>query len=191
MNGADYSVPDNESLALAAQNGDTRAMSELTARISPHIRSKAASFGLSAQDTQDLFQEGMLGFLGAVFSFKEDKGASFRTYAVVCASNSMISNLRVRSKRGNIPQDAFVPMDWDLPVEDGAPGPEERLIAGEQAESIISAINNELSDFERKVVLLFIGGGSYEEIAASLDSDTKAVDNAIQRVRKKLRSFTN
>ena len=180
----------DEQLVALARRGDDSAMAILIARITPAVQARAAvnSSG-SSVEFDDLTQEGMLGFLKAVYSFDEKGGASFRTYANACINNRIVSVLRRQSRGKDIPAPVLVYLDdteFELPASSDA-DPQEIISAEESAKQLDHKLNTKLSPLEKKVADLYLSGLSYGDISAKLGISSKAVDNAIQRMRKKLR----
>ncbi len=172
-------------LVSLAQSGDQAALNTLLVRYTAMVKSIAScSFGASLEP-DDLAQEGMLGLLAAVYSYAPEKAASFHTYASVCVSNRIVSAVRAGNRLKHSPLNSFV----SLQESDAAsqPDPEELLLADEKAEQLLLFLSEELSQLEYKVLRLHLSGDRYENIAEKLQISAKAVDNALQRVRKKLK----
>jgi len=179
----------DESLALSARSGDDGAMAALIARMASVVKAKAAGIRNAGIETDDLTQEGMIGLLSAVKSFDESKGVSFRTYASACISNRIIS--AVRKSVRLVPQSSE-PLYIDhvsADVSDMSADPERIVIGQDEADRLIRILDERLSELERKVLYSYLSGNSYRKIADGLSLRTKDVDNALQRVRKKLRTF--
>lgn len=181
----------DQQLATLVREGDPDAFLELTSRYMTLIRAKAAPFHGTMLEADDLCQEGLLGLLDAVRNYREDGGASFRTYAGVCITNRIIMAYRWAAGRKNFPLNNFVPLS-----EEGASGgvfageeanPEKMLVEEEDLLLLKRFISRGLSKMERQVLMLYLGGYSYKEIADSLCITSKAADNALQRVRRKLK----
>lgn len=184
----------DEALVALAKGGHDDAMALLIARMAPMARARAATYPNALLDFEDLAQEGMLGLLSAVYNYDPANGASFRTFANVCIINRIQSGLRAVTRKKDLPLHSYVPLDeQELPLGKhpaSTGNPEELLIAKEGAEEINVFIRNNLSEFEQNVFELFVSGHSYEEIAQSLRVAAKSVDNALQRIRRKLRTMT-
>ena len=183
-NAADKSSDCLSALALSAQQGDEAALSRLAAEMMPIVLSLAAKYKSLLLDGDDLFQEGMLGLLAAVRTFSEDGGASFRTYASVCVNNRIVSALR--KSTGGAQAAQFVPFD-DRFLPDAVQSPEEQQLLREECEKLLHSVSTRLSPAEQTVLRLFLNGFSYKEIAEKTGTTPKSVDNALQRVRHKLR----
>ncbi len=141
-------------------------------------------------EKDDLIQEGMIGLLAAIHSFNIEKGASFNTYASKCINNSIQSALRKFSRLKDIPQSNLVMLEEDYLEANAHLSAEDEYLANSSVNNLNSIIYEELSRFENEVLRLYIVGCSYSEIAKKLDKNTKAIDNAIQRIRKKLNGVT-
>ena len=180
-----HAMSDDE-LVLLAQNGDQAALNALLERYTATVHSVAScSFGASLE-TDDLAQEGMLGLLAAVYSYEPEKAASFYTYASVCISNRIRSAVRADTRLKHSPLNSSVPLDDASRIPGG--NPEDLVVASEQAEQILSFLAKELTPLEARVLRAVLVGKSYRAVAEELELTEKAVDNALQRIRKKLRS---
>ena len=170
---------DDELLKLAAT--DDEAYSELISRHLPSIRRLAAIYKTSPADRDDLVSEGILGLMNAINTYSPEKGASFGTYAGVCANNRIINALkkqqRIRGREGSFEE---IRAETTL-------NPEKIVLDREVLREVFSEIETNLSDLEREVFGLYLAGVSYEETAKLLGIDYKSVDNALARVRRKLR----
>ena len=184
-------VSSDSQLAELVRAGDSDAFLELTSRYMTLIRAKAAPFHSTMLEADDLCQEGLLGLLDAVRSYREDGGASFRTYAGTCIANRIIMAHRWAAGRKNFPLNNFVPLSEDgtsyraFAEEDA--DPERLLVDEENVRRLKQFISRDLSKMEHQVLMLYLGGYSYKEIADSLHVTSKAADNALQRVRRKLK----
>ncbi len=189
MSGFNNVKSGDENLVLLAQKGDNDAMSALISEFVPLVKSRAAAMAGNNLETDDLAQEGMLGFLNAVYSFMQGGEASFRTYAAVCISNRIISAVRSQLSRKNMPLNFSVSLsDDEYLAEDTEADPQNILLAQEETARLLNILNGQLSGFERAVIRQYLSGLSYEQTAKRLSVTTKAVDNALQRAKKKLKS---
>lgn len=181
---------DDVSLVALAKGGDNEALSELLNRYSDKVSGKAASYkSIVGLDCDDLYQEGMLGLLSAVYDFDVNRGASFETYASVVVNRKMLSALRSANSKKNFPLREYVPIEEKRDLRSHIPTPEESLLKNEELSSINDFIEGSLSKTEKKVLKLAFLGLSYGEIAEILDLNEKSVDNALQRVRTKFRNL--
>lgn len=177
----------DEQLTFLAVERDDDALAVLTERYMNVAKYIASGFSSDSETISDLVQEGMLGFLGAVYSYSEDGGASFNTYASRCMRNRIISVLRSASTKRHIPEDMIVSLDSQRNSGARELTPEESLLSDEGAEYITSVINSELTDREREIFMLYLAGASYCDIAKKTETTVKSVDSALQRARKKLK----
>ena len=170
---------DDELLKSAATDED--AYSELISRHLPSIRRLAAIYKTSPADRDDLISEGILGLMSAIKSYSPDKGASFATYAGVCANNRIINALkkqqRIQGREGSFEE---ITAETHL-------SPEKIVLDREALREVFSEIETNLSELEREFFWLYLEGASYNETAKLLGVDYKTVDNALARVRRKLR----
>lgn len=177
-------------LVAKAQQGDKAALSELVVLVSPLVHYQAKTFSECGIELDDLCQEGMLGVLSAINSFKTDGGAGFKTYVSKCVRNRLISVIR-RQANNSIPVCDIIPFDNDELVFDTACSVDERLVTKEECENVFGYINSQLSPKERETLRLFLSGLSYEKISLRTGSSPKSVDNALQRVRQKLKKYNS
>lgn len=189
---AEENMSDEELVSLV-QNGDEKAAAILFSRMMPTVKRRAADYGFhSGADIDDFVQEGLMGLLCAVNTYRADGEASFRTYANVCINNRIISAVKSSLRQKNLPLSNYAELEdeaCEIPaIHSGAQNPEEHIIAQEGEARIYSIINKRLSDFERRVFQLFLSGHSYDEIGELTNSTAKSADNALQRVRRKLRT---
>lgn len=186
--GSMAACPDAE-LALGAKDGDDDALTRLICRYAPLVRLRARAFARGMLDEDDLYQEGMIALLSAVRGFREDTG-SFKTFVAVCVNNKLRNAVVSHMREKNAPMRDYLSLseqeEGELPAQ-GADDPAQLVIAGEELAARRRKIETVLSPFERQVLTLYLNAFSYEEMARRLDSTTKAVDNALQRTRRKLR----
>ena len=179
-----------QSLAKARVAGAEEALAERYARV---VRMCARPYFLAGGDSEDLIQEGMLGLLSAIREYDETKGATFKTYAETCIHNRIRSAVRSANRMKNAPLNDGVSLEDVLSDESQSLGtnfytrsPEEQVLARETENEFISAYSRCLSKLEASILRLYLDGLSYEEMAAASGRDVKAVDNAVQRIRRKL-----
>lgn len=177
--------PSNEELVALAQKGSFDVVSVLLERFSTLVRARVSAFAGYGAEPDDLVQEGMLGLLSAIYTYKDFGAASFKTYASVCINNKIFSFLKKTSRQRRLP--ILDDVDLDDAIIDESPNPEDLVIAYEELAGLKAALISRLSQAEFSVITLFLAGYSYEEIAKRLGSTAKSVDNALQRVRRKLR----
>lgn len=184
----ELSMLTDQELAALYRSGDQAAFQKLSARYFFIIRYKASESYGSGMEPDDLFQEGLLGLLNAVESYNADGKASFRTYAGVCIRNKIISAVRSFQSERNKLNNEHCSFD-DVQNFPSAPEtePETAFVIREAFEGFQDYIRNELSEKEFEVLELYVEGKSYDEISQKLGISRKSCDNAMQRIRKKLR----
>lgn len=185
-----YSEHSEEKLVELYKNGDGAAFDELYARYKRIINAAARSYYLGGGDKDDLLQEGFLGLLKAADSYDGARG-SFKTYAYVCIRSKIISAVKSAKSYKNKPLIDYVSIygpstELQKLLSDD---PEDKLIDGENSAEFIQAINKKLSKLEIIVLKLYLEGLSYAEIGARVGRDGKSVDNAMQRVKKKIEAL--
>ncbi|MEM1486121.1 sigma-70 family RNA polymerase sigma factor [Oscillospiraceae bacterium PP1C4] len=184
----------DEELALFAKNGDDEALAILIQRYVPLVLMRARTYAKGDLDKDDLFQEGMIAFLKAVRNYRDDAAGSFKTFVSVCVNNKLISAVTTHMRDKNAPMRGYLSFsESDMSEEQFAASPaltdpELLVIQSEEADARNRRIETLLSLFERQVLRLYLSSYSYDEMSKQLGSSTKAVDNALQRVRRKLRN---
>ena len=185
----------DESLCQQAGKGNRYAEEVLVTRYTRLVRSCARPFFLIGGDSEDLIQEGMIGLMNAVREYNSEKAASFRTFAEICIRNRLYSVLRSATRDKHSPLNQSVSLD--TPFFDSnsyTPGtselaqrsPEDFLIDREHTHSLLSGVREKLSEFEAKILGYYLDGLSCREIAKIVGKPPKSVDNAVQRIRRKL-----
>lgn len=185
----------DETLCLLAAAGNRLAEDTLVARYNRLVRTCARPFFLAGGDSEDLTQEGMLGLIKAVREYDAGKEASFRTFAEVCIRNRLYSVLRASARDKQQPLNQSVSLD--NPYFDSNPltsgtnnlaqrNPEDFLIDREHTAALLSGVRKQLSEFEAKILGFYLDGLSCREIAKAVDKPPKSVDNAVQRIRRKV-----
>ena len=188
----------DEEIAVLAQQGDSLASEFLLNKYKNFVRSKARSYFLVGADHEDIVQEGMIGLFKAFRDFKPDKLSSFRTFAELCITRQIITAIKTATRQKHIPLNSYVSLNkpiydeesdrtlLDVITEGRATNPEELLIGQEDLSSIEGRIGEALSDLEWEVLTSYLDGKSYQEIAEDLGRHVKSIDNALQRVKRKL-----
>lgn len=166
--------------------GASEAEEELIRRYSNLVKKCCRPLFLAGGDSEDLIQEGMLGLLSAVRSFEKTGGASFSTYAERCIKNRLFNAVKKDGKGGNRILNDSVPIEDELFSQRGLRELEDLIIDREDTDDLLFKISSGLSRFEKQVTELYLEGLSYSEIAAKLSKPEKSIDNAVQRVRRKL-----
>ena len=195
--GPDSSNSPGLDLLESARSGNTDSLTELIHQFLPSIRRRAAAYRLDGLpiDREDLLQEGLLGLLKAIRTFDPGKSAAFPYYASVCIASKMNSLLSGSKSLKHRPLSQYASMD-DLELEQRAQtlenedDPSNIVIRQEEREYMDAQIKILLSHFEQDALKLYLSGHSYEEMAKSLHTTRKAVDNALQRIRRKLRAVS-
>lgn len=179
----------DEQLALMAADGDDESMALLIAKITPIAKAKAGKYDGPRLSADDLVQEGMLGFLDAVKSFRPEKGVPFKAYAEPCINNRIISAVRASLNNKNAALTNAVSIDDESSDIFSRSSDPAVIFADKHGSELLKRIiSDDLSKFERQVIELRLLDQSYAQIAALLNCSEKAVDNALQRIRKKIRS---
>lgn len=191
-------LTDEELAHLVQQENDPVAQELLLNRYKNFVRSRARSYFLIGADHEDIVQEGMIGLFKAIRDFRVDKLASFRAFAELCITRQIITAIKAATRQKHIPLNSYVSLNrpiydeesertlLDVISEGRAISPEEMLINREDYSSIEVGIRDSLSDLERQVLDLFLEGKTYQEIALLLDRHVKSIDNALQRIKRKL-----
>ena len=186
----------DEALCSLAASGDRIAEEALVMRYNRLVRVCARPYFLAGGDSEDLIQEGMVGLLNAIREYDPGKGSSFRTYAETCIRNRILSAIRAAARDKHTPLNHYV--SYETPLLDGntdsyplsasrqpQQNPEDMLISREERRERLGTLKGQLSGFEAQILDLYLRGLSYVEIASEVDRSPKAVDNAVQRVRRK------
>lgn len=181
-----------KNLAERIKQGNHDAFLKLSSYYENIIRKEADVNGVSEDEKNDLYQEGLIGLYRAALTYDDKSDNSFSTYANVCIKHSIISALRIYYGKKNYPIRSSLPLDSDSDIAEIQglgliTQPEMLIIEKESYEALVSKIDSELSKYERKVLKLFLQGLTYGEISEKLQTSPKSVDNAIQRIRGKLK----
>jgi RNA polymerase sporulation-specific sigma factor len=186
----DKNKSDDQILSYA-QSGDNAKLEFVIKNYRQVVELIANNYNNSPMEKDDLIQEGMIGLLAAIKSFDSSKGASFKTYASICIDNAMQSALRKYYRLKDIPvQNVVEYQEEEIPVNSGFSSAEDIFIAQESVSLLTKVLQQNLSDFENEVLRLHIIGCSYNEIAKRLSTTPKAVDNALQRARRKISNIS-
>jgi RNA polymerase sporulation-specific sigma factor len=189
-------------LVMRARNGDERALDALIRRYSGFVRLKASSYFLAGGDAEDLIQEGLIGLYKAVRDFRADKETSFRSFAELCVTRQIITAIKTATRFKHAPLNTYVSFshtpagqeqEGDCTLGDALPGPSVDdpsvcVISTEELQSLVFTLGTGLSKLEADALKLYLKGESYEEMAEHLGCDTKTIDNALQRVKRKVLS---
>ena len=193
----DYKALTDEQLVALAKAESGEASDELYERYKNIVRGRARPYFLMGADREDLLQEGMIGFFKAVRDYDSAKSTSFRPFAEMCIVRQIFTAIRNATRDKHIPLNNYESLykpayeESDKPLIDilsagSALNPEELFLRSEYSSLVEKALDEKLTELERRVLDLYLAGMSYSEIAAEVGRGTKAVDNALQRIRKKL-----
>ncbi|MBU5678145.1 RNA polymerase sporulation sigma factor SigH [Alkaliphilus sp. MSJ-5] len=195
-----YEIVD-EVMVEIAKDGDLEALEYLIKKYKNFVRAKARSYFLIGADREDIVQEGMIGLYKAIRDFKPDKLSSFRAFAELCITRQIITAIKTATRQKHIPLNSYVSLNKPIYDEESdrtlldvisgqkVTDPEELVICREELGHIEGKIGEILSDLEWKVLALYLEGRSYQEIACDLDRHVKSIDNALQRVKRKLEKY--
>jgi RNA polymerase sporulation-specific sigma factor len=186
-------------LVVRARNGDSAAMDALIRRYTGFVRLKASSYFLAGGESDDLNQEGLIGLYKAVRDFRADKETSFRSFAELCITRQIITAIKTATRFKHAPLNTYVSFsqtpagqdDGECTLGDALPGPGVDdpaicVISTEELQSLVFCLGTGLSPLESDALRLYLEGNSYEEMAEDLGCDTKTIDNALQRVKRKV-----
>ena len=199
---ADYNEMQDDELVELAQSGDETALETVLLRYKPLVHKKSQPYYLAGGDDDDIVQEGLIGLYKAVMDFDKTKFPLFKVFAGVCIERRIISAVKKASRKKHSPLNSYVSLSSSAFDEEngntvvkGVQGssqevnPEEIVLERERVSGLEGIISGALSEFERMVLLCHLNGKSYKETAVQLGRDAKAVDNAMQRIKKKLENL--
>ncbi|MDQ0856762.1 RNA polymerase sporulation sigma factor SigH [Metabacillus idriensis] len=191
----------DEQVVELVHNGDSDALDYLITKYRNFVRAKARSYFLIGADREDIIQEGMIGLYKAIRDFREDKLTSFKAFAELCITRQIITAIKTATRQKHIPLNSYVSLDKPIYDEESdrtlmdvisgtkVMDPEELIINQEEFDDIELKMGELLSDLERKVLVLYLDGRSYQEISEELNRHVKSIDNALQRVKRKLERY--
>ncbi|WP_078412500.1 RNA polymerase sporulation sigma factor SigH [Priestia abyssalis] len=196
-----YSILEDEVLVELARNGDGESSNFLINKYRNFVRAKARTYFLIGADKEDIVQEGMIGLYKAIRDFRGDKQASFKAFAELCITRQLITAIKTATRQKHIPLNSYVSLD--KPIYDEESGytlmdvisganmmnPEALVINKEKADDIARKLAEMLSSLERRVLALYMEGQSYLEISEELNMQVKSIDNALQRVKRKMERY--
>jgi RNA polymerase sporulation-specific sigma factor len=197
----DYEIRTDEDMVDAVRDGDSEALEQLINKYKHFVRAKARSYFLIGADREDIVQEGMIGLYKSIRDFRGDKLASFKAFAELCVTRQIITAIKTATRQKHIPLNSYVSLDKPIYDEDSdrtlldvicgsrVTDPEELIINQEEFVGLEDKMGEILSDLERRVLMLYLDGRSYQEIAVDLDRHVKSIDNALQRVKRKLERY--
>jgi RNA polymerase sporulation-specific sigma factor len=191
----------DEEVVCEAINGDHDALEYIIHKYKNFVKSKARSYFLIGADREDIIQEGMIGLYKAIRDFNPNKLSSFRAFAELCITRQIITAIKTATRQKHIPLNSYVSLNKPLYDEDSdrtlldilsgvkISDPEELIISQEEFEDIEDKMGEILSKLEWQVLMAYLGGKSYQEIAKELKRHVKSIDNALQRVKRKLEKY--
>ena len=191
----------DEEIVDMAQNGDRVALEFLLSKYKNFVRSKARSYFLIGADHEDIVQEGMIGLFKSIRDYQLERLSSFRAFAELCITRQIITAIKTATRQKHLPLNSYVSLNkpiydeesdrtlMDVIVEGHAQNPEELIIGREDILSIRDQVDTVLSSLEQDVLSAYLDGKSYQEIADKLGRHVKSIDNALQRVKRKLEKY--
>jgi RNA polymerase sporulation-specific sigma factor len=191
----------DEQIVELARNGSQNALEYLINKYKNFVRAKARSYFLVGADREDIYQEGMIGLYKAIRDFRSDKLASFRAFAELCITRQIITAIKTATRQKHIPLNSYISLNKPIYDEDSdrtlldvlsgtkVTDPEELIINREEFGDIEEKMGEILSDLEWQVLMAYLEGKSYQEIAVDLRRHVKSIDNALQRVKRKLEKY--
>lgn len=191
----------DEDIVDFARDGSSVALEYLINKYKNFVRAKARSYFLIGADREDIIQEGMIGLYKAIRDFRSDKLSSFRAFAELCITRQIITAIKTATRQKHIPLNSYVSLNKPIYDEDSdrtlldvisgkqVTDPEELIISREEFGDIEEKMGEILSDLEWKVLMSYLDGKSYHEIAMDLGRHVKSIDNALQRVKRKLERY--
>ncbi|HPL99964.1 MAG TPA: RNA polymerase sporulation sigma factor SigH [Bacillota bacterium] len=191
----------DEEIVLSARDGNATSLEYIINKYKNFVRAKARSYFLIGADKEDIVQEGMIGLYKAIRDFRNDKLSSFRAFAELCITRQIITAIKTATRQKHIPLNSYVSLNKPIYDEESdrtlldiltatkITDPEELIISREELVSIESKIGEILSELELEVLMSYLQGKSYQEIACDLDRHVKSIDNALQRVKRKLEKY--
>jgi RNA polymerase sporulation-specific sigma factor len=196
-----YEVMCDEEIIELVRAGDPLAEEHLINKYRNFVRAKARSYFLIGADREDIIQEGMIGLFKAIRDFRCDKLSSFRAFAELCVTRQIITAIKTATRQKHIPLNSYVSLNKPIYDEDSdrtlldvitgskITDPEELIISREEFDDIEEKMGEILSSLEWKVLMSYLEGKSYQEIAVDLKRHVKSIDNALQRVKRKLERY--
>lgn len=188
-------------IVFLAQDGDVVALEFLMNKYKNFVRAKARTYFLIGADKEDIIQEGMIGLYKAIRDYRGDRQASFKAFAELCVTRQIITAIKTATRQKHMPLNSYISLNKPIFDEDSertladvvtlgkVSDPEELMINQEGVMDIEEAMRQLLSGLEQRVVSLYLEGRTYTEIAQQLDRHVKSVDNALQRVKRKLENY--
>ncbi|MBQ8111491.1 MAG: RNA polymerase sporulation sigma factor SigH [Clostridia bacterium] len=197
----DFEGMADEQIVLLAQDANGAALEYLLNKYKNFVRSKARSYFLIGADHEDIVQEGMIGLYKAIRDYRAEKLSSFRAFAELCVTRQIITAIKTATRQKHIPLNSYISLNkpiyeedsdrtlLDVITEEGTSNPEEMFIDREDLSLIEGKIGQMLSDLEKDVLVRYMEGKSYVEIAGEMGRHVKSIDNALQRIKRKLLKY--
>lgn len=188
----------DEEIVMDAKAGNNKAQEYLISKYENFVKAKAKSYFLIGADKEDIYQEGMIGLYKAIRDFNPEKSTSFKAFAEICVIRQIITAIKTATRQKHIPLNTYVSLNKPIYEEESErtlldvlsglkiSDPEELMISKEQMHFIEDKISKVLSELEKEVLTSYLDGKSYQEIACDLERHAKSIDNALQRVKRKL-----
>lgn len=188
----------DEEIVVQAKEGSSRAQEYLISKYENFVKAKSKSYFLIGADKEDIYQEGMIGLYKAIRDFNPEKLTSFRAFAELCITRQIITAIKTATRQKHIPLNTYISLNKPIYEEESdrtlidvlselkITDPEELIIGKEQIKHMEGEMDKVLSDLEKEVLQSYLDGKSYQEIASDLDRQAKSIDNALQRVKRKL-----
>ena len=197
----DFDSMTDEQVVILAQETDGPALEYLLNKYKNFVRTKARSYFLIGADHEDIVQEGMIGLYKAIRDYRAEKLSSFRAFAELCVTRQIITAIKTATRQKHIPLNSYISLNkpiyeedsdrtlLDVITEEGMSNPEEMIIDREDLSVIEGKIGQMLSDLEKDVLVRYMEGKSYVEIADEMHRHVKSIDNALQRIKRKLLKY--
>ena len=197
----DFEGMADEQIVRLAQDADGAALEYLLNKYKNFVRTKARSYFLIGADHEDIVQEGMIGLYKAIRDYRAEKLSSFRAFAELCVTRQIITAIKTATRQKHIPLNSYISLNkpiyeedsdrtlLDVITEEGMSNPEEMIIDREDLSLIEGKIGQMLSDLEKDVLVRYMEGKSYVEIAQEMNRHVKSIDNALQRIKRKLMKY--
>lgn len=188
----------DEEVVIEAKDGNNRAQEYLMAKYENFVKAKAKSYFLIGADKEDIYQEGMIGLYKAIRDYNPQKSTSFKAFAEICVTRQIITAVKTATRQKHIPLNTYISLNKPIYEEESErtlldvlaglkiSDPEELMISKEKMDYIEDKISKVLSGLELEVLTSYLDGKSYQEIACDLERHSKSIDNALQRVKRKL-----
>lgn len=198
---SEYMRLSDEDIVEAFRLGESEALEFLINKYRNFVRAKARSYFLIGADREDIVQEGMIGLYKSIRDFRGDKQSSFKAFAELCITRQIITAIKTATRQKHIPLNSYISLDKPIYDEDSDRtlldvicgsqicDPEQLIINKEEFVGLEDKMSEILSDLERKVLMLYLDGRSYQEISVDLKRHVKSIDNALQRVKRKLERY--